>query len=114
MGFGTTDVTDDDRATAADVLRDCEIESAAAKELGKDVGAAVLRELAYSIGLIRAQEREKFADLLRQCIPHIESSIESLGSEIDYEYSHTAAQAGVAAAIDDATKLLTQIQLMKG
>lgn len=59
MGFSQSDITDGDRATAADVLRDCEIESAAAKELGKDVGAAVLRELAYSIGLIRAQEREK-------------------------------------------------------
>jgi len=61
MGFSQSNVTDDDRATAADVLRDCEIESAAAKELGKDVGAAVLRELAYSIGLIRCLERAKLS-----------------------------------------------------
>lgn len=64
MGFSQSDVTKADRKRAEEILDDINMAYVTAQECGGDEGRAAERELAYSIGLIRAEEREKFAGVV--------------------------------------------------
>lgn len=64
MGFSQSDVTKADRKRAEEIMDDINIAYVTAQECGGDEVRAAERELAYSIGLIRAEERELIANYL--------------------------------------------------